>query len=168
MESLIRKPQTGNNKILLGAMVAAALVVAAVVAFFALQPTKQQIEQTSMEGAVREGTPEFEVLTKKIAISTDENNTMESPTGLGTIVMSIAGKIRNMTGKTLTGLEIKVTVIDQMNQPVKDKVLVVVPNQKEKLEPNETMPVRVMMEGFSKDDDRAMIRWKVTAIKAQD
>jgi hypothetical protein len=29
------------------------------------------------------------------------------------------------------------------------------------------MPVKVMIEGFSKDDDRAMIRWKVTAIKTE-
>jgi hypothetical protein len=168
METLVRKPQTGNNKILLAAMLVAAMLVAAVVAFFALQPTKQQIEQTSMEGAVREGAPEFEVLTKRIAISNDEKNTMQSPTGLGTIVMNIAGRIRNMTGKTLTGLEIRVAVVDQLNNPVKEKTLVVVPTQKERLEPNETMPVRVMMEGFSKEDDRAMIRWVVTAIKVKE
>jgi hypothetical protein len=156
MEKLVRKPQTGNNKILLAAMLVAAL-----------QPTKQQIEQSSMEGAAREGSPEFETLTKRIAISNDEKNTMQSPTGLGTIVMNIAGRIRNMTGKTLTGLEIKVAVVDQLNNPVKEKTLVVVPTQRERLEPNETMPVRVMMEGFSKDDDRAMIRWVVTAIKTE-
>lgn len=167
MDTFISKPQTGNNKILLGAMLAAALIVAAVVGFFALRPSKVEVEKSSMEGAVREGTPEFETLTKKIAISTDEKNTTESPTGLGTIVMNISGKIRNMTGKTLTGLEIKVAVVDQLNEPVKEKTLIVVPNQRETLQTNQTMPVRVMIEGFDKEDDRAMIRWKVTAIKTE-
>lgn len=167
MNSFENKPEKGINKIFLAAILVGALVVAAIIGFFALQPTKKDIADTVMQNAVREGTPEFETLTKKIVISTDENGTMESPTGLGTIVMNIAGKIRNMTGKTLTGLEVKVAVIDQLNKPVKEKVLTVIPNQSEKLVNNETMPVRVMMEGFNKEDDRAMIRWKVTAIRAE-
>jgi hypothetical protein len=143
------------------------LLVAAVTAFLVLRPSKQEVVQQQLEGAVREGTPEFEVLTKKIAIQTDDDKTMESPTGMGTITMFIAGKIRNFTGKTLTGLEIKVTVIDQLNKPVKEKILTVIPSQQERLDTNQTMLVNVMMEGFSKDDDRALVRWKVTAIKTE-
>jgi hypothetical protein len=167
MDSFLEKPKTGNNKILLGALVIAVLMVVAIVGFLILRPSKQQVVEQQLEGAVREGTPEFEVLTKKIAIQTDDDKTMESPTGMGTITMFIAGKIRNFTGKTLTGLEIKVTVIDQLNKPVKEKILTVVPSQQERLETNQMMPVSVMMEGFSKDDDRALVRWKVTAIKAE-
>jgi hypothetical protein len=168
MDSFLEKPKTGNNKVLLGALVVAVLVVAAVAAFLVFRPSKQQVVEQQLQGAVREGTPEFEVLTKKIAIQTDDERTMESPTGMGTITMFIAGKIRNFTGKTLTGLEIKVTVIDQLNKPVKEKILTVIPAQQERLETNQTMSVSVMMEGFSKDDDRALVRWKVTAIKTQD
>jgi len=125
------------------------------------------VHQQELEGAVREGTPEFEALTKRIVIQTDENNTMQSPTGMGTITMFIRGKIRNFTGKTLTGLEIRTTVIDQLEKPVKEKTLIVVPNQQERFETNQTMPVSVMIEGFGKDDDRAQIRWKVTAIRTE-
>jgi len=167
MDSFLEKPKTGNNKVLLGALVVAVLLVIAIVGFLVLRPSKQEVVQQQLEGAVREGTPEFEVLTKRIAIQTDDNNTMESPTGMGTITMFIAGKIRNFTGKTLTGLEIKVTVIDQLNKPVKEKILTVIPSQQESLETNQTMFVKVMIEGFSKDDDRALVRWKVTAIKAE-
>lgn len=169
MDSLLRTPQTGSNKALLGAMLAAALIViAAVAVFLFIRPSRQEVAQQDLQGAVREGSPEFAVLTKKIAIQTDENNTMESPTGMGTIVMMIAGRIRNFTGKTLTGLEIQVTVVDQLERPVRDKVLTVIPTQAETLGTSESMPVKVMIEGFSKDDDRAMIRWKVTAIKVSE
>lgn len=168
MESLTRKPQTGNNKILLGAMLVAALLVIGAVTFLALRPSKQEAELQLLEGAVREGSPEFAALTKKIVIQTDEKNTQESPTGLGTIVMMIRGNIRNYTGKTLSGLEVQVTVVDQLGKPVKDRVLTVVPMQQSTLENNQGMTVQANIEGFNKDDDRAMIRWKVTAIKTQE
>jgi lipopolysaccharide export LptBFGC system permease protein LptF len=169
MDTLLKTPQTGSNKILLAAMVVAALLVVGAVGFFmVIRPSSEEVAQQNMEGAVREGSPEFDALTKRIAIQNDEENTMQSPTGMGTIVMLIAGKIRNFTGKTLTGLEIKVTVVDQFDQPVKDKVVTVIPTQAETLPTNESMPVRVRIDGFKKDDDRAQIRWKVTAIKVSE
>jgi hypothetical protein len=33
--------------------------------------------------------------------------------------------------------------------------------------PNENLPVLVPIEGFAKDDDRARVKWKVTAIKVE-
>jgi hypothetical protein len=169
MDSFLEKPRAaaGNRKKFTGTVIIALLLVIATTGFFSKCTSRQALQQEQLEGAVREGTPEFEALTKRIVIQTDENNTMQSPTGMGTITMFIAGKIRNFTGKTLTGLEIKVTVVDQLEKPVKEKTLTVVPNQMERFETNQTMPVRVMIEGFSKDDDRAMIRWKVTAIKTE-
>jgi hypothetical protein len=159
---------SGNGKKIIGTVLIAGLLFITTTGFYSTCTSRTALHEQQMEGAVREGTPEFEALTRKIVIQTDENNTMQSPTGMGTIVMMIAGKIRNFSGKTLTGLEIKVTVVDQLGKPVKEKVLTVIPSQQDKLEANETMPVRVMIEGFSKDDDRAMIRWKVTAIKTSD
>lgn len=170
MDSFLEKPpaETGNSKKFIGTVLAALLLVITTSGFYSTCTSRQALQQQQLEGAVREGTPEFETLTKRIVIQTDENNTMQSPTGMGTITMFIRGKIRNFTGKTLNGLEIKVTVVDQLEKPVKDKTLIVVPSQQPTLETNQMMPVNVMIEGFSKDDDRAMIRWKVTAIKTQD
>jgi hypothetical protein len=158
---------SGNGKKIIGTVLIAVLLFITTSGFYSTCTSRQAMQQQQMEGAVREGTPEFEALTKRIVIQTDENNTLQSPTGMGTITMFIAGKIRNFSDKTLTGLEIRVSVVDQLGNTVKDKTLTVVPSQQEKLATNETMPVRVMIEGFNKDDDRAMIRWKVTAIKAE-
>jgi hypothetical protein len=169
MDSFLEKPPAESRKgrKFIGTMLLAVLLVMTTSGFYSTCTSRQGLQQQQLEGAVREGTPEFETLTKRIVIQTDENNTMQSPTGMGTITMFIRGKIRNFTGKTLTGLEIRVTVVDQLEKPVKDKTLIVVPSQQPTLETNQTMPVNVMIEGFSKDDDRAMIRWKVTAIKAE-
>jgi hypothetical protein len=160
-------PRKGINKGFLVALIVAALVVAGGLWLISLQPSMEEQVKQGIEGAYREGSPEFAELTRKIVIQTDEDRTMQSPIGLGTIVMSIGGEIKNLSDKTITGLEINVAVIDTFGKPIKDKTLIVVPNQYAKLNPNEVADVTVRIDGFDPDDDRANIRWKVTAIKTE-
>lgn len=170
MSLLDEKPviEKGSNKILLGAVAAAILALVAVAALFSLQTSPKQIEQDALEGAYHEGTPEFQNYTKKIVAETNEDATTKSMTAMGTMMMSIGGTIRNFTGKTLTGLEVKVTVVDTFNNALKEKTMVIIPKpNQESLANNETMPVRVIVEGFDPKADLANIRWKVTAIKVE-
>jgi hypothetical protein len=162
------KEKKGLNKGLLAAVVIAALLVAGgVFLVWKLAPSMEQQQQQALEGAFREGSPEFEAITKKIVAENDEENTWESPLGLGTIMMNIAGKIRNNSDKTLTGLELKVGVLDTFGKVIKEKNLTIVPTQQAKLEPKQEMKVTVRIDNFTKDDDRARVQWKVTAIKVQ-
>ena len=170
METLFEKPnkEKGSKKILIGALTAAVLAVVAIIALISLKPSRSVVEQDYLNGAYREGSPEFQELTKKIVAETVENATTSSPTAMGSKMMSIGGTIRNFTGKTLTGLEVRVTVVDTFGNPVKEKVSPVLPNSEyEKLENNTIMPVRVLVEGIDPKADLANIRWKVTAIKAE-
>ena len=57
--------------------------------------------------------------------------------------------------------------IDTFGNSIKDKTLIVVPNQYVKLNPNEVADVTVRIDGFDPKADRANIRWKVTAIKTE-
>ena len=143
------------------------LVAGSIYFIWKYQPSMQEQQEQMFSGAVREDSPEFDAVTKKIIIENDEENTIQSPIGLGTVMMSIAGKIRNNSDKTLTGLEIRVSVLDSFDKVVKDKTLIVVPTQQKKLEPKGEMNVIVRIDGFDKKDDRARISWKVTAIKLQ-
>lgn len=160
-------PKKGISKVFIVAFVIAVIAIAGGIWLISLQPSMEEQKQQSIEGAVRPGSPEFEALTKKIVIQTDENRTMESPIGLGTIVMSIGGEITNFSDKIVTGLEINVAVIDSFSKPVKEKTLIVVPNQYTVLNPNEVAEVTVRIDGFDPKADRANIRWKVTAIKIE-
>lgn len=162
-----KKEKRGINKVLVAALLVGFVVVGAAVGLIALRPSSQQMQEQALGSAFREGTPEFATHTKKIIAQTDANRTTWSPTGMGTIVMSIGGNIRNITGKTLTGLELKVGVVDSFGNAVREKTLIVIPKQAEKLENNQSLPVQVLIEGFTKEDDRAQIRWKVTAIKVE-
>jgi hypothetical protein len=127
-------------------------------------------EQTArlLEGAYTENSPEFKELTKDVIIITDSDKTVQSPMATGTISMFIHGNVRNKGSRTYTVLEVNVAVVTQFNKVLKEKRILVVPNQQSKLEPGQVIPLTLTLDGFDRDDDRADIRWKVTAIKVQE
>ncbi len=167
LEDLNKKPEKGSKKAFWIAAIVAALVGFGVVALLLNRPNTQEYQQQTIEGAFREGSPEFEALTKKIAVENDTERTTESPVAMGTIQMSIWGKIRNLTGKTITGLELKVSVVDLAEKTIKEKTEIVIPKKQASLDYLQVMPVNVVMDGFHKEDNRANIHWKVTAIKVE-
>ncbi len=169
METLLQQNEKkGANKVLLAAVGIAVLVIAVILGLLYLKPTTQEVKKQVLEGAYLEGTPEFEALTNKIIIFNDNENTMESPTGLGTITMFARSTIRNNSDKRLSALQIRVSVVDPFDKVIREKTQIVVPSQNaETMGPKENLSVTVPIEGFSKEDDRARVKWKVTAIKIE-
>jgi hypothetical protein len=167
LEDIEKKPEKGSKTAFWVAAIVAVLVSFGVVTLLLNRPTTDEYQKSTIEGALREGDPEFEALTKKIIVENDTDRTTESPVAMGTIQMSIWGKVRNLTGKTITGLELKVTVVDLVEHPVKEKIEIVIPRKQAELEPSQVMPVNIVMDGFKKEENRANIHWKVTAIKVQ-
>jgi len=163
-----KKEPKGTNKILIGALLTAVAIVAGGIWLLSFQPTMNEQKQQQLVGAYLEGSPEFEGYTNNVIITTDMNRTTESPLGLGTIQMSIHADIRNKGTKIINGLEVKVSVVDIANKVIKEKKTMVVPNQTTKLLPNETIHIFVPMDGFDRDDDRANVRWKVSAIRFEE
>ncbi len=168
MDTLLQngnKEKRGVNKVLLAALGIAALLVAGGIWLLTFQPTKEEQKQQALEGSYLEGSPEFQNYTNNIIINTDPDRTSQARTGLGTILMSIQGDIRNKGDKAINGLEVNVAVVDPLNKVIKEKRVMVVPAQQPVLHPNETMHVSVPIDGFKREDDRANVRWKVTAIR---
>src|SRR5262245_42666656 len=118
---------------------------------------------TGLQGAIRAGAPEFEA--NKANIVLDEPEATEAKRALGDIVMSLQTTVRNLTGKTLTGLEMRAAVVDYEGKSVKQRAVVVVPTRQPELPPNKTMQVNVLLDGFSETDARANIKMEVTAFK---
>lgn len=156
----------GVNKVFLVAIVIAALAVAAVIGVLSLRPSMEVQTAKILAEAHREGSPEYADLNKDIIISTDDK-TVQSPMATGKVSMFIHGKIRNKGTKTISILEVNVAVVTQFNQVLKERKILVVPVQQPTLGPDETIPITLTLDGFDKNDDRANIRWKVTAIRAQ-
>ena len=80
--------------------------------------------------------------------------------------MYIKGNIRNKGNRVINGLEVNVAVVDTFNQVLREKRVLVVPTQRPQLGPGENIPISLEISGFDRKDDRANIRWKVTAIRA--
>lgn len=157
----------GINKLFIVAFVIGALIIAVIIGVLALRPSMDEQKANLLQGAYSEGSKEFQDLNKDIIIWTDTEKTVESPMASGFISMFIHGNIRNKGTKTITVLEINAAVVTQFKDVLREKRMLVVPVQLKRLEPGETVPVTLTMDGFSRDDDRADIRWKVTAIKAE-
>lgn len=167
MEDLFtpKKEKRGINKVFILAAIVGIVVIGGAIWLLSMRPSIDEQTSRILQGAYREGTPEFEQLNKDIIISTDDK-TVESPTGMGTISMYINGKVRNKGSRTIDVLEVSVSVVTQFNDVLRERRILVVPVQQSVLAPGETIPITLTLDGFSKDDDRANIRWKVTAIKA--
>lgn len=157
----------GFNPVLIVGILIGVAVIGAAIYFLSLKPPMEQQTAKILEGALREGSPEFAAVNKDIIIATDDK-TVESPTGMGTISMYIHGNIKNKGERNITALEVNVSVITQKNEVLREKRVLVVPMQHPDLPAGETIPITLDIPGFDRKDDRANIRWKVTAIKTSD
>src|SRR5204862_2350259 len=157
------KKKTNYKGYFLGAVVGL-IAMAGFIFIAARRPCMEEQAAAVLEGAFTEGSPEFDAITKDIIISTTDK-TIEGQNAFGSISMFIVGKVENKGNKLIDGLEVNVAVIDQFNTPIKEKRVLVVPTQQAQLGPGETIPITLSIEGFKKSDDRANIRWKVTAIR---
>jgi len=113
----------------------------------------------TLQGAIQPGSPDWDKYIKLIAL--DDPEADEAKRALGDTVMTLQTTVRNFTGRTITGLEVRGAVVDHDNKPVKQRILVVIPGRQPELDPNKTMRVSILIDGFSDSDDRANIKMDV-------
>jgi hypothetical protein len=113
--------------------------------------------------AIRAGSPDWEKFGKLIVLDPPEAD--ESKRALGDIVMTLQTTVRNFTGKTLDGLEVRAAVVDHQGKAVKERTVVAIPTRQAELGPNKTLSVSVLLDGMSDTDDRADIKMEVTAFR---
>ncbi len=142
---------------ILGAVIVAGLIYA----FYSRSGPPQP--STQLPNAIRAGSPEFERYRDRIRL--DSVEAFESTRALGDIVMTLQCTVRNFTGQTLDGLEVYGAVVDPNGKPIKERTVVVIPNQKPELANNETMQARILLEGISKDAVRANIKMEVVGFR---
>jgi hypothetical protein len=114
----------------------------------------------ALQSAVRPGTPDWDNYIKRIAL--DDPEADESKRALGDTVMNLFTTVRNFTGRTITGLEVRGSVVNHDGKPIKQRTLVMIPGRQPELDPNKTMRVTILMDGFTDEDDRANIKMEVT------
>ena len=116
-----------------------------------------------LDNSIRPGSAEWDKYSKLIAL--DEPEADEAKRALGDWIMTLRTTVRNFTGRTIVGLEMRATVVDHDGKPVKERTLVIIPGRREELEPNKTLPVGINVEGMTDSDDRANIKMEVTGFR---
>ena len=163
-EKSLDSSDDSRRKLIIVVAIIAALVIAVFFYFLLRVSTAGGNVDPVLEGAVRAGSPEWEQYHSKIVL--DEPEADEAKRALGDIVMNLQTTVRNFTGRTLNGFEIRGAVVDHQGKAVKERTVVVVPTPRQaELEPNRTMVVAVRLDGMKDSDDRANIRMEVTGFK---
>jgi hypothetical protein len=150
-----------NRTLIIVIAVIAAIVIAG--GFYGLMRLSGGGGPTGLQGAIRQGSPQWEENSKNIVL--DEPEATEAKRALGDITMTLSTVVRNLTGKTLTGLEIRGAVVDYDGKPVKQRAVVVIPGRVSELAPNKTLPVNITLDGMSDKDARANIKMEVSGFK---
>ncbi|MEK6335383.1 MAG: hypothetical protein AABM67_10575 [Acidobacteriota bacterium] len=158
-------PEEKPNRTLIIVVAAISAVVIVVFFYLLLRGTIGDNKPIRLEGAIRAGSPEFDKYKPLVAL--DDPVADEAKRPLGDMVMTLQTTARNFTGKTIIGLEVRAAVVDHQEQVVKEKTVVIIPGRRDELEPNKTMQVSIVLEGFTETDDRANIRMEVVGIKLQ-
>lgn len=158
-EKQLSAEDDSRRKLIVIVAVIAAIVIA-VLFYFLMRASGGGSVEPTLTNAVRAGSPQFSEFQPKIAVTDVEAD--EAKRALGDIVMSLRCTIRNFTGRTINGLEVRAAVINHQDQAIKERTVVVIPSRQPELEPNKTMAVQIMLEGMTDADDRANIRMEVT------
>ncbi len=141
-----------------------ALLVAGLIYFFLAQPPSTGSGPPRLAGALRPGSPEFEPIRERVVV--DGIEAFESTRPLGDIVMELRATVRNFTGRTINGLEIRGAVIDSEGNSVKERTVIFIPTGRQaELEANRTMQARIMLDQIRKDAVRADIKMEVAGVR---
>jgi hypothetical protein len=157
----LEEPESRRTLIIVVAVAAA--VVIALFFYLLMRAGGSGGGEPRLAGAIRPGSAEFDQYKSQIVY--DDPEAYESPRALGDIVMSLKTTVRNLSNKTLNGLEMRAVVVDHQNQPVKERTLIIIPTRQAELAPNKTLDVSITLEGFKETDDRANIKMEITGLK---
>jgi hypothetical protein len=157
----LEEPESRRTLIIVVAVAAA--VVIALFFYLLMRAGGSGGGEPGLAGAIRPGSAEFDQYKSQLVY--DEPEAYESPRALGDIVMSLKTTVRNLSNKTLNGLEMRAVVVDHQNQPVKERTLIIIPTRQPELAPNKALDVSITLEGFKETDDRANIKMEITGLK---
>lgn len=150
----------------------AALLIGGLVYYLKTRPEPRPavVLDQKLEGGLRAGSPDFERYQGLIKL--DEPVADYSNTVSGSIQMRLATTVRNFTGHTIGGLEMKGSVTDLDGKTIKERTMVVIPSGEiDELENNNTARVPINIPGFTGEDSdkiesgMAKIKMEVTAVK---
>lgn len=160
---LIREPELRWPIVMLAALLTAVIALLAAGLHYVTQTVVTPNIAPVLERATYIGQPEFEQFRERIVIEQLVGNEKLHP--LNNLAVEITARVKNDTGRKISGLEMRGAIRDSQNSTVRERTIVVIPAQQTILETDEAINVRILLESFDKDSDRAHAVMEVTAIR---
>lgn len=112
-----------SRRIIFIAVGLVAAVLVAGLAYWASRPSTATGEER-LEGAVRPGSPDFPAADRLIVEFDPNENAEIGPTALGPWAVKFIPVVRNFTGRTVSGLEFRISGMDIKGQTIRERVAV--------------------------------------------
>src|SRR5947208_1878132 len=97
-------PEEASHRVLIIVVATIAAVVIGGFFYLLLRKSVAPSLPSTLQGAIRRGSPEWDKYGKLIAV--DDPEADEAKRALGDTVMTLQTTVRNFTGRTITGLEV--------------------------------------------------------------
>ena len=163
--ALIAEPELRWPILILAAVITALLAVSAAGLYYLTmtQSDFSSYTELRLEGALQPGQPEFEEFRPHIAIEQLVGTEKVHP--FDRLAVAMTATVRNNTGRSISGLELRGAILDRENSSVRERIVVVIPKRQKILESGEAINTRILLDGIDKDSDRAHLLLEVTAIR---
>ena len=161
---LIREPELRWPIVFLAAIITT--IIALGTAGLHYVATNQPVNSNSgprLSSALRPGEPEFEQVREQIEITQLLGTEHVHPFNIYGV--DLTATVRNNTGRTISGLEMRGAIVDAHNTTLRERTVMVIPARQTALEPDEAIGVRVLIEGIGKDSDRTEMVLEVTGVR---
>jgi len=160
---LIKEPDLRWPIVLIAAFVTMAIaLLVATMHFVVSKPPVNRSSQRQFEWMLQPGQSDFDQFRQQIDIEQLMGNEKLHP--FNNLVVELTAVVRNQTGRTISGLEMRGAIVNTENSIVRERTVAVIPLQQTALESNEAINVRILLEGIDRDSDRARPVLEVTGI----
>jgi len=161
---LIREPELRWPIVILAVVITTIIaLVAAGLHYVAMTQPVNSYSAPRLSSALRPGEPEFEQVREQIEIAQLLGTEQVQP--FNSLAINLTATVRNNTGRTISGLEMRGAIVDAQNSTVRERTVMVISTRQTALEPGEAIGVRILLESISKDSERANMVLEVTGVR---
>lgn len=163
--TLIAEPDLRWPILILAAAITALLAISTAGLYYVATPQSDvtAYAEPRLEGALQAGQPEFEEFRRHIAI--DQLVGTEKVHPFNSLAVALTATVRNNTGRSISGMELRGAILDRNNASVRERTVVVIPQRQTILESGEAINTRILLDDIDRDADRARLVLEVTAIR---
>jgi len=161
---LIREPELRWPIVILAAVITTIIALGAMgLQYVAMTQPVNSYSGPRLESALRPGELEFEQVREQIEIA--QLRGIEQVHPFNSLAVDLTATVTNNSDRTITGLEMRGSILDAQNSTVRERTVMVIPARQTALEPGEAIGVRVLLESISRDSERADMVLEVTGVR---